>query len=74
MDASKHIFFSFSEPIKIIHEIDQEKLFAQSLWKRWLRTKFELAPTQREIAVPLVIVDDSLVVKPNARKIIWNKV
>src|SRR5258706_2996580 len=62
-DALKDLLSVLGELTKIVNEIDKQEFLAQRLWKRRLQAKIEHAPTQREPAVPLVIVDDGLVVE-----------
>lgn len=62
-DARKDVFLALSQPVQIVHKIDQQKFLAQFPREGRLDAKFKLASAQREVAVPLVIVDDGLVVK-----------
>ena len=54
---------AFRKPVEIVDEINQQKFLAQGLRERRLHAKIEPASAQQEIAMPLVIVDDGLVVK-----------
>src|SRR4051794_33689478 len=63
LHPGKYLVLAFGEPIEIIHQINQEEFASELLGKRWLDAKVKCSPTQREPAVSLVVINDSLVVK-----------
>jgi hypothetical protein len=62
-DAPKHFILCFGELIDVVHKVDEQKLLRQCAGKARLHPKSELAISQLTLAVLLVIVNDSLVVK-----------
>src|SRR5437868_665784 len=72
-NSGKHLVLAFGKPIEIVHKIDQQKFSAQCLWKGWPDAEVKRAPAERETAMSLVIVNDSLVVKlcrPDAKPVV----
>ena len=63
LNTLQHLPAALRQPIKIVHEVDQQKLLAELLGECGLHPEIELASTERKFAMALVIVDDGLVVE-----------
>src|ERR1700724_2633221 len=62
-NAGENFLAALSQLVEVIHEIDEEEFRAEAARERRLDAKVELAAAQRELAVPLVIIDYGLVVE-----------
>ncbi len=62
-DARQDFFFGFGKPIDVVDEIDEQKFRGGFGREGWFDAELERAAAEREFAMPLMIVDDGLVVE-----------
>src|SRR5258707_487444 len=73
LDTSQHVLLIFRQAIEIVHKIDQQKFPRELAWERVLDPKIKVAAPERERTVPLVIINDSLVIelrRSNAERVV----
>ena len=59
----QHFVLGLGELAQIVDEVDEQKLLRQRSGKTQLRAESEFATTQLEVAMPLVVIDDGLVIE-----------